>query len=247
LLLSSTAGSDPGIRESWANSVHTGELTVRMGRWCWSPEAPGPTWPQLAKARYWASDKADRFKESFCCPKHVVRTIQSNESTQVAFNLSKADSKEKVAVTTFLGREESISEAVEQIQVRVVLYHVVQAKNFKIPLHVMALAEGGTPLLLWGKATVVEKVLTVLRKAHPLKVYLPMALYQRPETAQFNSRYRTIEWSSCLVADESSIQGQVPYLSFLLLVESSSIFRDARLQKIEDARLLIHFQLLLYH
>ena len=182
---------------------------MRMGRWSWSPEAQGPTWPQLAKARYWGSDKAERFRESFCSPKHVVRTVQSNETTQVAFNLTKVDSKEKVSVTTFLGREETISEAVEKIPVRVVLYHVVQAK---VPMYVMELAERGVVLMLWGKPMVVERVLTVLRKANPLKVYLPMALYQRPETAIFNFKYRMVQHSGCIVADESCIQGQVPFL-----------------------------------
>ncbi len=44
-------------------------------------------------------------------------------------------------VTTFLGREDDISEAVEQIQVRAILFHTVQSKAFKIPAHVLGLVE----------------------------------------------------------------------------------------------------------
>jgi hypothetical protein len=181
----------------------------------------------LCKARYWGTDRAVRFKEEFCRPKHQVRTIQSTATTQTAFSVTKEDTGSKVMVTTFLGREDDISEAVEQIQVKAILFHAVQSKAFKIPAHVLGLVESGVSLLVWGRPTMVDRVVTTLRKAHPLKVFLPITLYQRPETPLFNHKYRTVEHSSCLVADEGSIQGQVylhkpPSLHLL-------IFRDARL------------------
>ena len=182
---------------------------MRLGRWIWSEQQKAPAWSVLSKARYWNSDHSQRFKEEFCRPKHVVKTIQSTATSQTAFSVQKEDTGAKVMVTTFLGREEEISEAVEQIQVRVILYHVVQSKLFKIPAHVLGLVESGVTLLLWGRPTMVDRVMNVLRKAHPLKVYLPIALYQRPDTPLFSHRYRTVEHSSCLVADEGSIQGQV--------------------------------------
>ncbi len=62
-------------------------------------------------------------------------------------------------------------------------------------------------LLVWGRPTMVDRVVTTLRKAHPLKLFLPITLYQRPETPLFNHKYRTVEHSSCLVADEGTILG----------------------------------------
>ena len=205
------AGSDPASFQSWLHSVTTSELTIRLGSWTWSEDAPFPPWESLQRAKFWTSEKAIRFHQSFCRPKLAIKMVQSTDTSQATFSLEKQEEKGHITVTVFSGKEDTVSAGIESLNIRCGVWHVSQTKGMPLewPEHVLSVIDNGVPVLIWGKKSTVDKATNHVRKLTPVKEFIQLALFLRPSTPPPTSRFKTTEFSACLVTDSGCAQSQV--------------------------------------
>ena len=186
----------------------------------------------------WTTEKEQQFRAAYCSPKHSVKVVQSNDYSQVGFSIQKE--KERVFVTVFNGNEEEISDIVEKMKVRAGCWRVDtvagSSTSIKYPQHTLALIDCGVPFLVWGKKPLLERTVTHLRRSFPTKTFISIALFVRPQHAQFNTKYKTFELAGCIIADESTIQGQV-CSTFLLLGWSHHVQQSCFFLVFKDVRL----------
>ena len=193
-------------------SVHTSDLTVRLGRWQWKESSKFPEWSALQKARFWRGEGAERFKEQFCRPKHHIQVVATSAENSQSFKITK-ENEQEVAVSLYPGTDENISEELGRLDIRAGIWMVKanKALGLQLPVHPLSLIENGTPFMVYGKKAMVERLLMKLRKMFPMKMFLPIVLYIKPKNVPFTTHYRKVDFSAIIIADLGTIHTQVSF------------------------------------
>jgi hypothetical protein len=202
-------------------SVRTSDIVVRVGAWEWTEATKAPSWETLQKAPLWKTEKAKMFSINYGRSRHSVQVMPHTDSAEQALKVMTDDRKTNVLM--FNGVLETITPAVAEMKVRAIVWHAVPHKGaLKIPSHVMGLVEEGCPLLIWGKKSMTENAVRLLREMFQLYSAVSIALFERPALAPVGSKYRDVEFSAVVFAPEKTFHTQVsfplhsPTLSFLL-------------------------------
>ena len=103
------------------------------------------------------------------------------------------------------------------MKVRAIIWHAVPHKGaMKIPSQVVGLVEEGCPLLLWGKKSMTESALRMLREMFQLEFSMQISLFERPLLAPVGAKYRDVEFNCIIFAPEKAFHTQVYPFSILL-------------------------------
>jgi hypothetical protein len=185
------------------------------------------------------------FTLNYCRARHSVQVMPHADSAEQALKVMTDDRKTNVLM--FNGLLESVTEAVAEMKVRAIVWQAVPHKGaLKVPSHVVGLVEEGCPLLIWGKKSMTENAVRLLRDMFQLNVAVPIALYERPVLAPVGSKYRDVEFSAVVFAPEKAFHTQVFSLCILLSHEfypsTTTLYIQTRVFRIlEDARLQKYF------
>ena len=196
-------------------SVKTADITVRVGAWEWSEDNQAPVWENLQKGQLWKSERAKMFEMNYCRARHSVQVLPHADTTEQALKVTKEE--RKINILMFNGNMETVTEAVAEMKVRAIIWHAVPHKGaMKIPSQVVGLVEEGCPLLLWGKKSMTESALRMLREMFQLEFSMQISLFERPLLAPVGAKYRDVEFNCIIFAPEKAFHTQVYPLTILL-------------------------------